>query len=56
MTIFGGLLSVMKKLKVGKVIISKQGEDSENLKRFKRIVDNKKIKVVVVKKRRQIEY
>lgn len=38
----------MQELKVGKVIISKQGEDSENYKKFKQIVSEKKIKVVVV--------
>lgn len=46
----GGLLTVMEELKVGQVIISKQGEDSENYKRFKQIVKEKKIKVKVVNK------
>ena len=42
----------MEELKVDKVIICKQGEDSENYQIFKRIVNEKKIKVIVVKKRR----
>lgn len=49
---FGGILTILEKLKVGKVIISKQGEESENYKEFKRIVRERKIKVIVVKKRR----
>ena len=46
----GGLLTVMNELKVGQVVISKQGENSENFQRFKDIVKEKKIKVVVVNK------
>lgn len=42
----------MKELKVDKVIICKQGEESENYQTFKKIVMEKKIKVLVVKKRR----
>ena len=42
----------MENLKVDKAIICKQGEDSENHQIFKRIVNEKKIKVIVVKKRR----
>lgn len=42
----------MKELRVNKVIICKQGEDSENYQAFKKIVMEKKIKVMVVKKRR----
>ena len=41
----------MEELKVDKVVISKQGEDSENYQKFKKIVNEKKIKVIVVKKR-----
>ena len=46
----GGLLTVMEEIKVEKVVISKQGEESENFQRFKDIVKEKKIKVVVVNK------
>ena len=46
----GGLLTVMEEMKVGQVVISKQGEDSENLQKFKDIVKEKKIKVMVVNK------
>lgn len=40
----------MEELKIRTAIISKQGEDSENYKKFKEIVKKKKIKVSVVKK------
>lgn len=46
----------MKKLNVKKVIISKQGKDSQNYQDFKQIVNEKQIKVVVVKKRRWTKY
>ena len=53
----GGLLTIMEELKVGTAIISKQGEESENYKKFKEIVNNRNIKVLVVNKgdRLQIE-
>ena len=41
---------MMEELKVGQVIISKQGENSDNYKRFKKLVNEKKIKVSVVGK------
>ena len=47
-----GLLTIMKELNVGKVIICEQGKDSENYQEFKNIVRKKKIKVNVIKKRR----
>ena len=40
----------MEELKVGQVIISKQGEDSENYQKFKEIVKERKIKVQIVNK------
>lgn len=40
----------MKEIKVGTVVISKQGEDSEKYEEFKQIVKEKKIKVKVVSK------
>ena len=47
----------MEELKVGTVIISKQGEDSENYKKFKEIVKEKKVNVVIAGKgdRLQVE-
>lgn len=42
----------MKKLNVERVIISKQGKNSKNYQDFKQIINEKQIKVVVVKKRR----
>ena len=43
-----GLLKVMDELKVKTVVISKQGEDSENYQKFKEIVKRKKIKVMII--------
>ena len=47
----------MKELSVGKIIISKQGEESENYQKFKELIKERKIKVQVVNKgdRLQIE-
>ena len=45
---FGGVLTVMEELKVGEVIISKQGEESENYQKFKEIVKKKNIKVKIL--------
>lgn len=44
-----GLLTIMKELKVKKVIISKQKEDSANFQEFLKIVKDKGIKVQLVK-------
>ena len=44
----------MEELNVKHVIISNQDEDSKNYQRFKQIVNNKKIKVIVVKKGQSI--
>ena len=46
----GGLFTIMKELKVKNVIVSKQVEDSENYQKFKEIVKEKNIKVIVVGK------
>ncbi len=45
----GGVLTLLKELKVKTVIISKQGESSQNYEYFKKIVKEKRIKVIVVK-------
>lgn len=42
----------MEELKVDTIVICKQGVDSENYKDFKKVVNEKKINVVFVKKRR----
>ena len=44
----GGLLKVMEELKVQTVILSKQGEDSTNFQKLKKIVQQKNINVSVV--------
>ena len=46
----GGLLTVMEEFKVNTVIFSRQGEVSENYKRFTNIVKEKSIKAIVVEK------
>ena len=38
----------MEELKIKKIIISKQAEDSENFQRFKQIVNKRKIPVIIV--------
>ena len=45
---YGGILTVLEELKVSKVVISRQGENSENYKKFEQIVKDKKIKVMTV--------
>lgn len=45
----GGLLTILKELKVGQVVISKQKENSENYQKFLKIVKDKKINVKQVK-------
>lgn len=45
----GGILTVLQELKVKKVIIAKQGEDSEQYEEFQKIIKEKNIKVVQVK-------
>ena len=46
----GGLFAVMENLDIKNIVISKQGENSENFKKFKDIVEKKKINVIIVKK------
>lgn len=45
----GGILTILEELKVGQVYISKQNQDSENYKRFLKIVKDKKIDVNILK-------
>ena len=49
---FGGILTILEHLKVENVIISKQEEDSENYQELKKIVNKRKIKLIIVKRRR----
>lgn len=44
----GGIITVLEELKVNNIIISKQGEDSENYKKIKEISKRKKIKITTV--------
>lgn len=45
-----GLFAVLENLEVKNIIISKQGEESENLNKFKSIVETKDINIIIVKK------
>ena len=45
----GGILTILEELRVGQVYISKQEQDSENYQKFLKIVEDKKIKVKVLK-------
>ena len=45
----GNLFTILEELKVEKIIISKQGEESENCKKLLDIVKKKKIRVLIVK-------
>ncbi len=51
----GGLLSIMNKIKVKNIVISVQGKESENYLKFKEIVKEKKIKVIVVNKEDKLQ-
>ncbi len=51
----GGILSVLQKLNVKNVIISKQAENSENYSKFKEIIKNKKINIILAKSGNKIE-
>ena len=44
----GGILSILENLKVGKIYITKQGESSENYKKFFEIIKQKKLKVQIL--------
>ena len=45
----GGILSILQKIKVKKVIISKQEENSENYQKFLEIIKEKGVSVAIVK-------
>ena len=48
MIMLDGILSIMNELKVGEIIISKQGEETDNLKKLVEIAKNKNIELRVV--------
>ena len=49
-TILVGILSILEELKVGKIVITKQIEESSNYKEFVKKVKEKKLKVIIVEK------
>lgn len=50
----GGLLTVLERMKVKNVIISKQGISCDNFERFKLIVEQRKINIIVVEQGNKI--
>lgn len=46
----GGLFYIMKNLKVDNIIISRQGKNSENFKKFIQIMSKKQINLIIVKR------
>lgn len=46
----GGLLTIMQEIKVRNVIISKQGENSENFQKLIKLVEEKRINLILVNK------
>lgn len=48
-------MTVIEKLKVKNIIIAKQGEISENYKRFEELLKNKKTKLIIVNKGDQLQ-
>ena len=46
----GGIITILKALKVKNLVISKQKENYENFKRINEIVKGKRINIIVVKK------
>ncbi len=46
----GGILTILQEIKVKKVIISKQGENTENYQKFLEVIKEKGIPVTIVKK------
>ena len=48
--ISGGILTVLENLKVKNIIIAKQGEESENLRKLKNIIKSKKTNIKIAKK------
>lgn len=50
----GGILSVLEELKVGKVIIGKQFENSENYEKLIKIATKKKVEIIQVDEQKEI--
>ena len=46
----GGLFAILENLKVKNIIISRQGENSENLEKFSELIQGKKVNLIIVKK------
>ena len=44
----GGILSIMEEIKIGKIVISKQIQESENYKKFRQIIQEKGIPTLIV--------
>ena len=51
----GGLLTILNKIKVKNIIVSKQGKTSNNFKQLLEIIKNKKVNIIVAKAGNKIE-
>lgn len=52
---YGGIITLIQKLKVKNIIISKQKEDNDNLKEFLKIIENKNINIILVEAGKRLE-
>lgn len=51
----GGILTLIKKLKVKNIIITKQKEESENFKEFLKIIEKRQSNIILVEAEKRIE-
>jgi len=52
---YGGILTLLQKLKVKNIIISKQKEESGNLKEFLKIIENTDSNIILVEAGKRID-
>ncbi len=52
---YGGIITLIQKLKVKNIIISKQKEDNDNLKEFLKIIENKNNNIILVEAGKRLE-
>ena len=51
----GGILTLIKKLKVKNIIITKQKEESENFKEFLKIIEKRQSNIILAEAEKRIE-
>lgn len=52
---YGGIITLIQKLKVKNIIISKQKKDNDNLKEFLKIIENKNNNIILVEAGKRLE-